>query len=51
MVDLESDAVNFFNIDALSQRLVDNKGRSISCYDILSSILVAFQFNHFTEKC
>ena len=41
MVDLEADAVNFFNIDALSQRLVDNKGRSISCYDILSSILVA----------
>ncbi|WP_286847093.1 hypothetical protein [Proteiniphilum sp. UBA5463] len=41
MVDLEADAINFFNIDALSQRLVDNKGRSISCYDILSSILVA----------
>lgn len=41
MVDLEADAVNFFNVDALSQRLVDNKGRSISCYDILSSILVA----------
>lgn len=41
MVDLEADAVNFFNVDAFSQRLVDNKGRSISCYDILSSILVS----------
>jgi len=32
---------DFFNSKILTQRLSDTKGRSISCYDILSSILTA----------
>lgn len=32
---------DFFNSKVLTQRLSDTKGRSISCYDILSSILTA----------
>ena len=31
----------FFTSQIASQRLTDNKGRSISCYDVLKSILVA----------
>ncbi len=32
---------DFFNSKILTQRLSDTKGRSISCYDVLSSILTA----------
>lgn len=39
---------DFFRSEIPSQRLVDNKGRSISCYDILSSILVTS--NSFLEQ-
>ena len=33
-------ATNVLDTEILSQRLTDNKGRSISCYDIIKSILV-----------
>ena len=39
MADFTGDTVNIFNSEVLSQRMVDTKGRNVSCYDILSSIL------------
>lgn len=39
MADFTGDGVNIFNSEVLSQRMIDTKGRSISCYDILSSLL------------
>ena len=39
MADFTGDGTNIFNSEVLSQRMVDTKGRNVSCYDILSSIL------------
>ena len=39
MADFTGDGTNIFNSEVLSQRIIDTKGRSVSCYDILSSIL------------
>lgn len=39
MADFVGGGSNFFESQVLSQRMIDTRGRSISCYDILSSIL------------
>ena len=39
MANFTGDGANIFNSEVLSQRMVDTKGRNVSCYDILSSIL------------
>ena len=40
-VQLTHGTTNILDTEILSQRLKDNKGRNISCYDIIKSILVA----------
>ena len=39
MADFTGDGTNIFNSRFCHKRMVDTKGRNVSCYDILSSIL------------
>ena len=40
-IQINQGSINILDSEVLSQRLTDTKGRSISCYDILMSIMVA----------
>ena len=40
-IQINQGSTNILDSEILSQRLTDTRGRSISCYDILMSIMVA----------